>query len=120
VQNKEVGRTGDAAARRHPGPALSLLLLAVTGKNMKRDTVRTVTARIASLEVQEQRLMLLVQFPPPGCRNVVLWRQVQSDTLASVRCSLGVQRELLARMSGQLELPLRFDQAGEHQGVTLK
>jgi hypothetical protein len=105
-QNKEIGWAGDAAARRHPGPALSLLLLSVTGKIMKRETVRTVTARIALLEIQEQRLMLLIQFPPPGCRNVALWRQIESNTLCSLRQSLRAQRELLASITGQLKLDL--------------
>lgn len=104
--NKEVGWTGDAAARRRPGPALSLLLLSVTGKIMKQETVGTVTARIALLEVKEKRLALLIQFPPPGCRNVALWRQVESDTLCCLRQLLRAQREELARMTGQMQLDL--------------
>jgi hypothetical protein len=75
---------------------------------MKKETVGTITARIALLEVKEKRVALLIQFPPPGCRNVALWRQVQTDALASLRCSLRAQRELLANMTGQLELPLDY------------
>ena len=108
MQNKENGWAGDAAARRHPGPALSLLLLAVTGNFMKRETVSAVTARIASLEVQEQRLMLLIQFPPPGCRKVSLWREVQTEALGALRRSLNAQRGLLAQMTAQSELPLDY------------
>jgi hypothetical protein len=107
-ENKEVGRTGDAAARRHPGPALSLLLLSVTGNDMKKETVGSLTARIAQLAVQEKRLELLIQFPPPGCRNVALWRQVETDALTSLRGSVREYRERLANMTGQLELPLDY------------
>ena len=73
---------------------------------MMKETVGTVTARIALLEVKEKRLALLIQFPPPSCRNVALWRRVEADMLCSLRQLLSAQREELARMKGQLELGL--------------
>jgi len=73
---------------------------------MKAETVRAVTGRIAQMEAQEKRLALLIQFPPPGCRNVAVWRQMQGNTLLSLRQLLAAQRESLALLSGQLVLPL--------------
>ncbi len=72
---------------------------------MKAEPVEVIAARIARLEVEELRIPLLIKFPPPGCRNVAGWRQMQTEKLASLRQMLGAQRELLDR---QGKLPARF------------
>jgi hypothetical protein len=78
---------------------------------MNSEPVENIAARIARLEVEELRIPLLIQFPPPGCRNIESWRQMQTEKLASLRQMLGAQRELLdkrqklpARLSIQSEL----------------
>lgn len=73
---------------------------------MKSVSIRTIRGRIVLLEAQEARLALLILFPPPGCRNATVWREMQGNTLHSVRKSLTVEREVLAMLSSQLVLPL--------------
>ena len=73
---------------------------------MKKETAGTVAARITLLEAQEARLAMTIQFPPPSCRNVHVWRQVQLDRRVEVRRLLGEQREIMGRLSIQLHLAL--------------
>jgi hypothetical protein len=65
---------------------------------VNKQSIEIVAARIAELEVQETRLVLTVQFPPPGCRSVEVWRRVQSQSLIDLRQSLNAQRENLAHL----------------------
>ena len=67
---------------------------------------QTIAANIGRVENQEKRLALMIQFPPSGCRDVAVWRQVQKDKLSLLRRSLGEQREMLARLTSQSNLPL--------------
>lgn len=73
---------------------------------MKSETIQSVTTEIARLEGEEKRLALMIRFPPPGCRSIAVWRQVQNDRLAALRHSLGARREKLSRLTSQGILPL--------------
>jgi hypothetical protein len=73
---------------------------------MKNESATAIQSRIKLSEGQEKRLALMIQFPPPGCRSVAVWRQVQFDALCVLRGRLVEDRKELARLTGQLELDL--------------
>ena len=85
---------------------------------MKKETIQTVAARIARLEFEEDRLELMIQFPPPRCRNVGVWRQFQLDSLGALRVSLREKRELLVRL-GRCQLELDFEPTGESPAAAI-
>lgn len=78
---------------------------------IKKETEAAILSRIKLSEGQEKRLVLMIQFPPSGCRSAGVWREAKTAELEVLRQRLAEDRQKLdelksVRLTVQLELDL--------------